>query len=83
MKLLWVLPLLFIGVAWLWAYGSSGHKTQTQSALMVDGDNIYSQFKTLPRKSSMKNSTRGSCQQNRILLERKGTLQYTYKKTNI
>ena len=37
-----VLPLLIIGVAQLWAYGSSGHKTQTQSALIVDGDNIYS-----------------------------------------
>ena len=30
--LLWVLPLLFIGVAQLWAYGSGGHKNQTQSA---------------------------------------------------
>ena len=70
--MLQVLPLLFIGVAQLWAYGSGGHKTQTQSALMVDGDNIYSLSKTLSRKRSTKNSTRGSCKQNRILLERRG-----------
>ena len=38
----WMLPLLFVGVAQFWAYDSSGHKTQTQSALSVDGDNIYS-----------------------------------------
>ena len=59
----------------LWAYGSGGQKTQTQSALMVDGDNIYS----LSRKSSTKTSTRGSCQQKRILLERRG-LYNIYKK---
>ena len=52
-----------------------------QSALMVDGDNIYSLFKTLSRKSSMKNSTRGSCQWNRILPERRGLYNiYIYKK---
>ena len=35
----------------LWAYSSSGQKTQTQSALMVDGENIYPLSRTLARRA--------------------------------
>ena len=41
-----MLPLLFEGVAQLWAYSSGRQKTQTESALMVDGDNIHSLSRT-------------------------------------
>ena len=74
-----VLPLLFIGVTQLWAYGSGGHETQTQSALIVDSDNIYS-LRLCQRRTLQRTLQEDPANMNRILLERRGLYNIHIKK---